>query len=85
MNVAEDLCTPQASDGEEFNRALDIWSKTNYKICLSQGGMTPHNILVDKNVRTAALIEWETESRMPEYLLGTRALYPRERYVGWLF
>ncbi|KAF8153006.1 kinase-like domain-containing protein [Crassisporium funariophilum] len=80
---AEDFCTPWKSDDEELNRALDIRSTTQYKICLTHGDLTPHNILVDKNFRPVALIDWETASWMPEYWEYTRALYVRERYVGW--
>ena len=80
---AEEFCTPWASDDEEFNRALDMRSRTQYKIYLTHGDLTPQNILVDENIRPVALIDWETASWMPEYWEYTRALYLRERYVGW--
>ncbi|KAF8153026.1 kinase-like domain-containing protein [Crassisporium funariophilum] len=70
-------------DDEELSRALDIRSRTQYKICLTHGDLTPTNILVDKNFRPVALIDWETASWMPEYWGFTRAVYIRDRYVGW--
>ncbi|KAJ3511442.1 hypothetical protein NLJ89_g4096 [Agrocybe chaxingu] len=79
----EDFCTPWPSDDERFNRALDIRSRTSYKICLTHGDLTPQNILVDENARPVALIDWETAGWMPEYWEYTRALYMREPYVGW--
>ena len=63
---AEDFCTPWPGD-DELNRALERRSRTNYKVYLTHGDLTPHNILVDENARPVALIDWETASWMPEY------------------
>ena len=68
---------------EELSKALEHRSRTNYKICLTHGDLTPHNILVDENVRPVALIDWETAGCMPEYWEYTRALYMRVGNVGW--
>ena len=51
----------------ELSKALEHRSRTYYKICLTHGDLTPHNILVDENVRPVALIDWETAGWMPEY------------------
>ncbi|KAF8153011.1 hypothetical protein B0H34DRAFT_721820 [Crassisporium funariophilum] len=80
---AENFCTPWPSDDKALSKALDVRSRTQYKICLTHGDLTPENILVDKKFRPVALIDWETASWMPEYWEYTRALYIREQYVGW--
>ncbi|KAF9019088.1 kinase-like protein [Hymenopellis radicata] len=55
-----------------------------YRICLTHGDITPHNILLDKNMRPTALIDWECAGWMPEYFELTCALHCRYKYQGWV-
>ncbi|KAF8166061.1 kinase-like domain-containing protein [Pholiota molesta] len=64
---AQHFCQPFSTYHDELSTALDKRAKTQYKICFTHGDITPHNILVDENLRPCALIDWECAGWMPEY------------------
>jgi serine/threonine protein kinase len=80
---AQHFCQPFETYHDELSTALDKRAKTQYKICFTHGDITPHNILVDEDLRPCALIDWECAGWMPEYWEYTRALYLRTSYLGW--
>lgn len=77
------FCQPWEPYDDALRAALEKRANTKYKICFTHGDITPHNILVDENLRPCALVDWECAGWMPEYWEYTRALYLRERYLGW--
>jgi len=80
---AQPFCQPWEPFDDELRAAVQKRAEVRYRICFTHGDITPHNILVDENLRPCALVDWECAGWMPEYWEYTRALYIREGYVGW--
>jgi len=80
---AQPFCQPWEPFDDAVHAAVQKRAEVRYRICFTHGDITPHNILVDENLRPCALVDWECAGWMPEYWEYTRALYTRERYVGW--
>ncbi|EED85324.1 predicted protein [Postia placenta Mad-698-R] len=58
-------------------------SKT-HRIWFTHGDITPHNILLDEDMKPVGLVDWECAGWMPEYWDYTYALYIRyPRYMAW--
>ncbi|KAF8157142.1 kinase-like domain-containing protein [Crassisporium funariophilum] len=74
---------PWESDDDALRAALEKRANRRYKICFTHGDITPQNILVDEKLRPCALVDWECAGWMPEYWELIRALYARQRYLGW--
>ncbi|OSX61557.1 hypothetical protein POSPLADRAFT_1040111 [Postia placenta MAD-698-R-SB12] len=55
-----------------------------HRICFTHGDITPHNILLNEDMRPVGLIDWECAGWLPEYWEYTYALYIRyPRYKEW--
>ncbi|PBK94362.1 hypothetical protein ARMGADRAFT_1053437 [Armillaria gallica] len=80
---AQHFCTPWEPLDDRVRAALTKRHSTQYKICFTDGDITPTNILVDEHLRPIVLVDWECAAWMPEYWEYTRAIYIRQSYVGW--
>ncbi|KAG6815638.1 hypothetical protein H0H87_010382 [Tephrocybe sp. NHM501043] len=80
---AQRFCQPWEPYDEELQAALKKRAERQYRISFTHGDITPHNILVDQDLRPCALVDWACAGWMPEYWEYTRTLYLRERYIGW--
>jgi serine/threonine protein kinase len=54
-----------------------------HRICLSHNDITPFNILIDKNRRLSAIVDWECAAWLPEYWDYTRSYFHRDPYHEW--
>ncbi|KAF9804266.1 hypothetical protein IEO21_09451 [Rhodonia placenta] len=87
---------PFASE-KEFNKRLLQYSEATHtelaaashskphRICFTHGDISPHNILLDEDMRPVGLVDWECAGWMPEYWDYTYALYMRYPvYMEWV-
>ncbi|KAI0809231.1 kinase-like domain-containing protein [Irpex lacteus] len=75
---------PEEADPDIKALGARLRKEKQYKICLTHGDISPNNILLDDHYRPVALIDWGCAAWMPEYWELTYALYPRQRYAGWV-
>ncbi|OSX61560.1 hypothetical protein POSPLADRAFT_1040112 [Postia placenta MAD-698-R-SB12] len=56
-----------------------------HRICFTHGDISPHNILLDEDMKPVGLVDWECAGWMPEYWDYTYALYMRYPvYMEWV-
>jgi len=58
--------------------------KKPYRICFTDGDISPSNILVDENYMPVGLIDWGCAAWMPKYWELTSSIYIRQRYTSWV-
>ncbi|KAK0443709.1 uncharacterized protein EV420DRAFT_1340663 [Desarmillaria tabescens] len=80
---AQSFCTPWEPLDDRVRAALMKRQSTRHRICFTHGDITPHNILVDEQLRPTGLIDWECAGWMPEYWEYTRSIWIRQIYTGW--